>query len=199
MNTFKLALNISSLDVPELIRRGFFYDQRINDNPTIFASCIQTAAIVAAAAGALQAAETDTEDGARHKVVIRNDKRKELETAIYDLGYLVQKAAAGDESIVHLAGMELRQKRTITETDFKIIQGEDPGSVVLKIKARPRATYKWQYAADPLGSGSWIDARASTSSRVTVSGLTAGMYWFRVIYTDKQGEHAVEATKFAVN
>ncbi len=199
MNTIKVALNISSLTVPELIKRGFFYEQRINDNPTVFASCVAAATAVGVAATALQAAETDTKDGARHKIAIRNDKEKELMVLIQDLAYLVQKTANGDESIIHLAGMELRQKRTLTDSEFKVSQGEDPGTVVLKLKARPRATYKWQYSADPLGSSQWIDAKSSTASRVTLSGLSPGMYWFRVIYTDKDGEHSGEAVRFAVN
>lgn len=199
MNTIKVALNISSLTVPDLIKRGFFYEQRINDNSSVLAGCVSTAAAIGVASAALQAAETDTKDGARHKIAIRNDKQKELVALMQDLAYLVQKAANGDEAIVHLAGMDVRQKRTVTESEFKLAQGEDPGSVILKVKARPRATYRWQYSADPLGAGSWVDAKASTTSRVTLTGLPSGMYWFRVICTDKDGEHMGEALKFAVN
>jgi hypothetical protein len=199
MNTIKVALNISSLSVPELIKRGFFHEQRINDNSTVFASCVQVAADVGLAATALQAAETDTKDGARHKIAIRNDKEKALIALLQELAYLVQKAANGDEAIVHLAGMELRQKGTRTEADFKVTQGEDQGSVILKAKSRPRATFKWQYCADPLVAGRWLDAKASTASRITIGGLAPGMYWFRVIITDRDGEHTLDALRFAVN
>lgn len=199
MNTIKVALNISSLSVPDLIKRGFFYEQRINDNSTVLASCVSTAAAVGAASAALQTAETNTKDGARHTIAIRNDKQKELIVLIQDLAYLVQKAANGDEAIVHLAGMEVRQKGTRTETDFKIVQGEDAGSVVLKTKRRERCTYKWQYTTDPLGAANWVDESAGTLSRITINGLAPGMYWFRVICTDKDGEHIGEAVKFAVN
>lgn len=199
MNAIKVALNLYGLSVPDLIKRGFFYEQRINDNSTVLASCVATAAAVGVASAALQAAETDTEDGAKHKIAIRNDKEKELIVLIQDLAYLVQKAANGDEAIVHLAGMEVRQKAIRAESDFKVSQGEESGSVNLKVKARPRATYKWQYSTDPQGSGPWVDAKVNASSRVSLSGLSLGTYWFRVICTDKDGEHTGEALKFAVN
>jgi hypothetical protein len=66
--------------------------------------------------------------------------------------------------------------------------------VVVRLKARSRAAYVWQYAKDPASNGTWIDAGTTLTSKIAISGLAVGVtYWFRVAVIDKVGRSEFNA------
>jgi hypothetical protein len=197
MKNLTVVLNIKGMSAPQLINQTRFYVQRVNDNPTSFPGCIATAARVTTAADELELADEAATDGGKTKTRLKADKYKALYEELTSLGRRVEIDAAGDETIVHLAGMEVKKTGIRTVAEFKVTQGDHQGDVKLAVKARPDTMYKWQYASDPSLSN-WIDAGMSRSCKKAISHLASGVYWFRVIFMDDEGEHNGEAFKFAV-
>lgn len=197
MNSLTVVLNIRSLSVPELINRSRFYVQRINDNSTIFVSCVATAGKITLAANELHVAHEAAVDGGKTKFREKEDKHKKLLNLLPTLAHQVGYDADGDESIVHLAGMEVKRKGMRSTPEFVAGQGENSGTVKLKVKARYKTMYKWQYATDP-ALVNWIDGGISTGCKKVIDHLSSGVYWFRVVFMDNDGEHNGEAIKFAV-
>jgi hypothetical protein len=103
----------------------------------------------------------------------------------------------GDEAIIHLAGLDVKRKRTSVIPDFKIEQGDHAGSVKIKIKANgPKTIYKWEHSSDAV---SWISDGITGVCKTTIDGLAKGIYWFRVVLIDASGEHEQARISFAVN
>jgi hypothetical protein len=192
MKNLIVVLNIAGMSAPELINQSRFHVQRVTDNIASFPSCVAALAKVTAAANELELADEAATDGGKNKTRLKADKYKNLQVEVINLGHDVQKDAAGDEAIVHLAGMEVKRTGTRTVAEFKATQGEHPGEVKLVVKARPNTMYKWQYASDPALS-SWTDAGISRSCKKAISQLASGVYWFRVVFIDDGGEHNGEA------
>jgi hypothetical protein len=197
MKNLTVVLNLTNMSAPELINQARFYVQRVSDNPASFPGCLAAAAIVTTAADELELADEAATDGGKTKTRLKADKYKALYAGLTSLGRRVELDAAGDETIVHLAGMEVKKTGTRTVAEFKATQGEHPGEVKLAVKSRPDTMYKWQYASDPSLSN-WIDAGISRSCKKAIGHLSSGVYWFRVIFMDDEGEHNGEAVKFAV-
>jgi hypothetical protein len=197
MKNLTVVLNIVGMSAPELISLARFYVQRITDNASNFPSCAATAAKVAAAASELEIADEAAIDGGKTKTRLKADKDRELRAQLVILSHRVQEDAAGDETLVHLAGMEVKRTGTRTVAEFKAEAGAHPGDVKLTVKSRANTMYKWQYATDP-SLASWIDAGFSRSCKKAIGHLSSGVYWFRVIFIDDEGEHNGEALKFAV-
>jgi hypothetical protein len=197
MKNLTVVLNIKGMSAPELINQARFHVQRVNDNISSFPSCVAAVAKVSTAADELELADEAATDGGKNKTRLKADKYKALQVELIYFGHRVQEDAAGDETIIHLAGMEVKKTGIRTVAEFKATQGEHPGEVKLTVKARPDTMYKWQYASDPALS-SWTDAGISRSCKKAISHLASGVYWFRVVFMDDDGEHNGEALKFAV-
>lgn len=197
MKPLKVVLNAHAFSVPQLINETRLWAQRVNDNAGSLPSCVATAARILIAAGELEIADAAATDGGKNKTREKKDKYNKLMDLLPVLAHQVELDANGDESIVHLAGMEVQRKGGRTASEFSASQSEGQGSVTLRAKARAKTIYKWQYATDP-ALASWIDAGLSRVSRKVISQLSSGVYWFRVVFIDDSGEHNGEALKFAV-
>lgn len=197
MNTLIVALNLRSVNVPALINRSRFWTQQINSHAGSFPNCINTVAKVVTATDELELADEATVDGGKTKFREKRDKRKKLLSLLTALAHQVEEAADGDESIVHLAGMEVKRVGRRSVPAFKVEQANVSGSVQLKVKARKKTVYKWQYATDP-SLASWIDAGITRVCQKAIGQLSSGVYWFRVVFIDDSGEHNGDVFKFAV-
>ncbi len=197
MNSLKVVLNAHAFSVPELINQSRLWVQRVTDNATLLPSCAATAAKITIAANELEIADEAATDGGKTKTREKSDKYNKLMALLPVLAHQVELDANGDESIVHLAGMEVQRKGSRSTPEFSASQSEGQGSVTLRTKARSKTIYRWQYATDPM-LASWIDAGISRGCKKVISHLSSGVYWFRVIFIDDTGEHNGEVFKFAV-
>lgn len=199
MNTLRVVQNLHTLSVHGLINRAKQIQQTMNDNISRFPSCVAALARVSADTTELEQADLDAADGGKTKTAIRNDKEKQLRESLTILGNYVQEVAQGDEAIVHLAGMEVRASRgSRAQQEFGISVAEG-GGLLLKTRRRAGAIYKWMYCADPLASNSWTEAGRGKASRFNLAGLAPGMYWFKVVYIDADGEREESPIRYAVN
>lgn len=197
MNTVKVAVYVSGLTVSGLINKARLVTQRVTDNPTVFTNCAVINPKVIQAITDLEAAQAETGDGAKSKIAYMHDKQQELEKLMVTLGRYIEEAANGDESIVHLAGLDVVSRSAPAIPDFKVEQGDHAGSVNIKVKSRRQKTmYRWEHSSD---AASWISDGVTGVCKTTIAGLAKGVYWFRVILIDSSGEHEQARQSFAVN
>lgn len=199
MNTLRVAQNLQKLSVHGLINRAKQIHQTMNDNISRFPSCVAALAKVSADTTELEQADLDAADGGKTKTAIRNDKEQQLRESLTILGNYVQEAAQGDEAIVHLAGMDVWKSRGAKAQQGFSVAAAGSGEVLLKTKPVTNTIYQWYYCADPLAANAWIKAGHSKTSRFTLTGLAAGMYWFKVVYIDADGEREETPIRYAVN
>jgi hypothetical protein len=199
MNTVKVAVNVSELTVSGLLNKARLVSQRVTDNPNQFPSCVPANTRVIQGIADLEAAEAEAGDGAKSKVAYMRDKQQVLVKLMGVLGHYIETDADGDESIVHLSGLDVKKKGVPVIPEFKIEQGEHAGSVSLKIKARAKTIYKWQYCQSAFATGPWTDAARTSGCKALITNLSPGIYWFRVVFVDAQGEHEQPPVSFAVN
>lgn len=199
MNKVQVAVNVSDLSVSGLIEKARLVTQRVTDHPTEFLNCVAANARVIQAITALETAQADAGDGARGKKAIVRDRQQELIQLMGVLGHAVEDAANGDPSIVHLAGLDVKKKGVAGFSEFKVSNGEHPGSVNLRVKAHTKTIYRWEYCQGQQPSGPWTAGAHSGSCKATISDLARGIYWFRVVLIDATGEHEQMPLSFAVN
>jgi hypothetical protein len=197
MKKMKVVLNAHELSVLGLIHKTRTSVQGIADHATIFTNPNPALPVVTLACDDYETAALEASDGSHTKVAIRNDKRRKLIDLLLALGFYVEQTADGNEEIVHLAGFEVKKSKTSVRPEFDIEQGDNTGSVNIKVKARKQKTmYRWEHSSD---AASWISDGVTSASRTTIEGLSRGLQWFRVILIDKSGEHEEGRQSFAVN
>lgn len=199
MNTIRVVQNLHTLSVHGLINRAKQICQNINDNISRFPACVAALAKVSSDTAELEQADLDAADGGKTKTAIRYDKERQLRESLTVLGNYVQEAAQGDEALVHLAGMELRAIRGGRAQQEFAVGLTEGGGILLKTRRHAGAIYKWMYCTDPLASNSWTEAGRGKTSRFNLSGLAPGLYWFKVVYIDADGEREEAPIRYAVN
>jgi hypothetical protein len=198
-NSVRVALNMSKLPVPQKIRQAKLNTEAIAANASVFTNPGSLLTDANTAIDELELAFEAAADRAKSKVAQMNDKEVALMEAMRQLAAYVEKVAKGNPEVVHMAGMYLKTRGVANLADFSV-KALDKGMVSLKIKPRKNTIYKWQYSVDQTdANGTWVDALHSHVSKVTLSGLKPGIYFFRVVFIDKNGESTSEAISFAVN
>jgi hypothetical protein len=194
----RVALNMSQLSVPGKINKATAIVAAINSNAGVFTTPNPPLNSVNAAILALQLAWNNAQDGGKTKKAIMHDREAKLMKLMIDLSHYVEALANGDESIVHLAAMDVKQKPVQNLPDFEVKQLPESGSVKVRVKSHPNSMYKFQYSTD--GDTNWIDAKITTAARAVISGLQTGVkYFFRVVFLDKDGEHPNPPASLYVN
>lgn len=189
-SSLKAVLNMSSLSMAAKINRARIIVQAIDSHPNTFQSPNPDLNTVKQSIDELEVAFSDASDGGKTKTKIMYDKEDALMLLMNDLAGYVQKVAAGDESVIHLAAMTVKRFQGRVSRHFSVEQGKDSGEVLITTETMRGAVYLWEYISDPLREDGWIDAGNSVVSTITVKGLTPGTkYWFRVCHIDREGRH----------
>lgn len=190
---------MSILTVLQKINKARAIVSAIAANPQVFTSPSPALAAVNAAIDDAEAAQAAAADGGKSKTAAARSKLEAMMQLITNLSLYVQLTAAGDESIVALAGLDVKKSTVPHIPDFDIQQGPHSGSVTLRVKAHDKTVYKWQYCKDPVASNAWTDIAYTNISKSGQSHLSPGLYWFRVVFIDSGGEHESTPVSFAVN
>lgn len=198
MAQLKVALNISALPVPEKVTQSQTMITNIANNPQQFANPGAMLTNASAAVNNLQAALLDAADGAKSKIAIMHDREDELITAMNRLAAYVELTANGDPAIIHLAGMAVKKTASRNANVFSISQNGTLGMVSLTTEPQDKTLYKWEYCKDPISSNTWIEANRTNACRSKIGSLGSGLYWFRVITDNVNGEHTSDPVMFLV-
>lgn len=186
MSVIKVITSFSKLRDAELATRA----QTIVDNmtgnsnyPTPTPALTEVTAALATYRDALSQAESRTKE----KIVIKNEKRKALESLLNALAMYVQTNCQNDLATLLSSGFHSRKPGSpigtlIKPENLKVVNGPNLGSMKLSIdKIAGAVSYMFEYSEVPVSEESrWI-ARGSTARTYTVEGLSSGKeYAFRV-------------------
>jgi hypothetical protein len=199
--SLKVALNMSRLSVPEKMNKAKLIAASITNNASVFTTPNPSIALLTTAINDLETAWNDAADGGKTKTAIMHDKEANLQKLLNDIANYVETLADGDESIVHLAALEIKKKPNIKNlAEFEVVATDDRGAVNLKVKAKLKTVYKWQYCLSPTNQNSWVTDSTSVVSRATIGDLVSGaLYYFRVLFVNTNGEHPSQEIAFVVN
>ncbi len=186
-NSLKVALNMSTLSVPDKINKAITIVAKITASLVVFASPNPALATVTVSIGNLQTSWENAQDGGKSLTAIEHDKEGDLMKLMNDLAHYVEGIAGYDENIIHLAGMDVKKKGVKTTTTFEARATNNLGEAKVRCKYAVKTFYKWQYSTDGI---TWVNYKTTSTSKVIISGLTSGTkYWFRVALIDVNGEH----------
>lgn len=176
--------------VSDLVAYATRVVQAMTGNPA-FPTPTPPLAVVSAAIGELQAAETAALARTKGAVTARNEKRVALLQQLK--GYIQATADAAPEnggSIIESAGIALRKVPTHAARASAATPGAVSGSaVVTAAVAARRAAYDWEYSVD--GGKTWVAAPGTLRARTTITGLppaTTVQFRHRAVTTDGQGD-----------
>jgi len=198
MTQLKVALNISALPVSDKITQSQTMITNIASHPQEFPNPGSVLTNASTAVNNLQAAMLDAADGGKSKTAIMHDREDELVTAMNRLGAYVESVANGDPAVVHLAGMDVKRVPLKVRRSFDVFQNGTPGLVSLTTESQEKTLYKWEYCKDPIGPNTWTEGNRTNTSKSKIGSLSPGLYWFRVIADNVNGEHTSDPVAFVV-
>ncbi len=189
-NNLKVALNINNLSVSEKINKARSFVDALTNNPGIFTNPSPALATVTTAVDDLETAWNDAVDGGKTRKALMHDKEKVMVKLLFDLAHYVEGVANNDETIVHLAGMEIKKTGHISVPDFEVVHAADRGAVRLRVKpATKKTVYRWEFCKDPIGNAPFTVAKTTTQAITNFGDLDEGVkYWFRVVFISDGGE-----------
>ena len=124
--------------------------------------------------------------GSHQAVAYKNDKRKELEELLHDLGVYVNQTAKGDEALLLSSGFDLQKKAgpagpLPAPENIRVQVGESAGSVELSCERVKQAVcYAVQYRN--LTEPGETDIVFATKPKFEIDGLTTGHHYaFRIL------------------
>jgi hypothetical protein len=171
----------------------------------IYPTPLPTLAILTTAVNGFETAVHEALDGGKVAIATRNAARVELLSLVRQLAAYVQGNCGAD--LVKLIGSGFEAVRAPSPVGIlpppgnqRLTLTNKSGELLLRFdKVDNAANYSIQTAADDIGP--WKDEDLSTSTRVTLTGLTPGkVYWARACANGSQGssEWGGPATAMAV-
>ncbi len=200
-NSVKVALLMYKLSVAQKINKARLIITKVTANSSTFSSPSPSLAILKATTDDLETAWNNAQDGGKNLTALMHDKEADFLKHFNDFANYVEALADGNEAIIHLANLDVKKKATVKNTaEFEVYQWNDRGAVGLKVKARKKTIYKWQYCKAPLSTNTWVDGITTDVAHATIGDLEVGAYYyFRVVFIDGTGEHTSTEQGFAVN
>jgi hypothetical protein len=201
--------NFRRLPVREKVAKAREFYAAMNGNPH-FPSPTPALTVFIAGVNALEAAETDAQEGKREsraKTMLRDDKEDALDKMVSQLFSYAEGVAGDDDQLIISAGMEPKgagggaSDPLTASYALHATVGDQPGEMDLAWDTVSGArSYVIEMTTDPNTAGSWKQAGVSTKSKMTISDLASGTrYSFRVaaVGTSGQGPWSGLATKIA--
>ncbi len=163
------------------------------DNP-FFPTTVPTMDVFSTAAGdfVTSLARAGTRD--INAVAAKNAKRDTLIAFCIQLGNSVVTTANGEIELLVSSGLPMRKRPQPVvignPTNFRITNGINPGELDLRVDTMKGASsFVFEYTEYPPTDASVWQRTTCSTSRCTISGLTAGKkYWFRVAAIGRKGQ-----------
>ena len=170
------VLNLSKNDVPRIVLQATRIVDAMTNNPW-FSAPRPPLANVRSAIDALATAQVATLSRAAGTTAMRDERRRDLGSALDHLKTYVQAVADGNResaaAIVESAGMSVKRRSGPGGRVFGASAGRVSGSIVLIApKAGNRASYEWAYSVD--AGVTWSLRPATNSAGTTLKGLKPG-------------------------
>jgi len=182
-----IALNLKKKKTDELITFALDIHTRMLENAVIFTTPPVVLNDFKSSIEALQTAQNETLMGGKAAFISRNEKLKEVCSALGKLANYVENVADGDATTVTLAGMSLKRRgpRRYTFLDQPTgLRGNGIGNCKVALRwtnVDYTKTYQVEYCADPVAEDKWQQAPLISAANTIVEGLIRKEdYWFRV-------------------
>jgi hypothetical protein len=191
----RASLGLSKLSVPAKIEKGRNIVSAVGSNP-VFKNCVPPPAELSALLDELTSAyQHSLSNGSALYTTALHQKEEQVDNAFSRLVNYVEIVANGDESVILSAAMGVKGKSMRKQRSFTATHGEHEGEAVLQTAASKSRSYIWQkralHAATDESASAWELAGVSTSAKVNVQGLVAGVkYQFRMAYVTGKGQGA---------
>jgi hypothetical protein len=190
----QIALKLGKLSADELITLANDIHEKMTDNATIFATPPVAMADLSSAIDSLSNAQHLTLLGGKAAIIVRNERRKELEDMLRILASYVTTIGRGNEETYSLAGMPVKRRgplrydflETPTNLRSESVYGD---AVILRWnKVANAKSYEVEYTKDPSVDSAWMRTPIVSACRTLIHGLALKeQYWFRVRATGSQG------------
>lgn len=200
-----LKAGLSGLNDGALIAKSRNVVAQLTGNVATFATPNPALAVVTAAISALDAAKSDAETGSHHAYGEVRAARTALKGVMNQIAEYVANVAAGDETIMLLAGFEARKKRERhplpeAPTSILAMTSAYSGAVDLQWTSASYPGYMvFMTSTDPAQPAAvWTNLGTTTKRRHTVDQLEPGkMYWFQVKAVNAAGTGPASETGMA--
>jgi hypothetical protein len=183
----KIALNLKRKNTDALITFALDIHTHMLDSAAIFDTPPVALSDLKTSIDALQTAQHETLMGGKAAFINRDEKQKQVCSALGKLANYVENVADGDATTVTLAGMTLKRRgpKRYTFLDQPLALGGSGignGKVALRWKnVDYTKTYEVEYCVDPVAEDKWQQAPLISAANTIVEGLTRKEdYWFRV-------------------
>lgn len=182
----KAIIDFSRLNEAELEQQAENILAKMTGNE-LFPTPDPTLTVLEADLDAYRTAVADAALGDRHRVVIRNQKRAQLEWTMRALGLYVDRTAQRNEATILSAGYAVPKEPDTTQPCPKAagvsVQPGEIGSGVAKVRVnRHRSVRMYRFEYRKLGTDTWEWVQRSRS-RVQLNGLESfQQYEFRAVY-----------------
>jgi hypothetical protein len=196
-----VALKMSKLNPAALLVLANRIHEQMSTNAGTFATPYVTMVVLLTQIDGTALAVQNCIGGGKITRAIRKQEVTKLKKMLSDLARYVQSVSDGEETVINLAGMEIKTRGPRKYESINAPEGVvakltfTPGVVRVSWKAvRTVTNYEIQWCPDPLTEDGWKKATTSTASRTLVEGLPSGqIVWFRVKGFSAAGESAWSA------
>ena len=136
----------------------------------------------------LKAAVIAEKPGDKASTSAKHDAERAVKRELRIIAATVEYEANNNETIALSSGFSLKAKKTTIVKGFSVKQGLYSGTVDAENVSGGIANI-FEYTTDPIGSSTWIQAKVTTQSKTTITGLTPAIkYWFRGAQVSKDGQ-----------
>lgn len=105
----RVILNMSSLSVPDKINKATIIIASVSTNTGVFSSPSPSLSIISNAINDLKIAWTESVNGRGNVTALLQEKENRLLKLMCDLAHYVKIVANGDENIIRMAGLKVKQ------------------------------------------------------------------------------------------
>ena len=186
MATLKVIVGFKSLRDDDVDTKASSIIKSMTGNVN-YTTPAPTLAVVQTALTAYETALTAAANGNPEKTAIKDQKRKDLELLLKQLGTYVQLNCKNDLGILLSSGFDAAKTNAPVgilpkPENFKVENGPNSGTARLSMdKINGARSYCFEYATAPVSDGSAWVVKVGTSRSHTIDGLTSGLrYAFRV-------------------
>jgi len=190
MKKVKVILNFIRYTATQLIEFARNTVIKMTGNPLFTTPDVAMAQITTAAA-LLETKYNASRGGGKQQTADMHQARKALEELLRKQVLYVERITMGNESMILSSGFDCsKQPAPALHPEFKVMNGEKEGEIILKHKAVKGAkAWAWQHCTNPIASEKWILAGISTQSVFTIKDLMpGGKYWFRASHITIEGQ-----------
>lgn len=186
MATLKVIVGFSALREDDVDTKAASIIKSMTGNAN-YPTPTPTLTVVQAALGAYETALAAASTGNPEKTAIKDQKRKDLEVLLKQLGTYVQLNCKNDLGILLSSGFDAAKPATPVgilpkPENFKVESGPNPGTVKISLdKIKGAKSYCFEYTAAPITDGSiWLVKVATLRTHIIDSLSSGKQYAFRV-------------------